>query len=97
MLAATYAAPFAASLIFGEKKDIDSYLFDRWIEKLDLTPYQSQKVIVKGCSKYPVPVSAYLSITARLQPVVQSLMYGEPCSNVPIYKKKKEATTLETV
>ncbi|HOY97663.1 MAG TPA: DUF2480 family protein, partial [Catalimonadaceae bacterium] len=47
-----------------------------------------------GCSKHPVPVSAYISITAKLSPVVQSLMFGEPCSNVPLYKRKKQPSSI---
>ncbi len=92
MLVATYASPYAATITFGPKEQIDGFLFDRWIEKLDVSPYQDQKVIVKGCSKYPVPIAAYVAITAKLSPVVQSLMFGEPCSNVPLYKRKKEPT-----
>lgn len=90
MLVANYAAPFASSITFGKLEAIDTFLFDRWIDKLDLEPYINGKVIVKGCSKHPVPVSAYVSISARLSPVVQSLMFGEPCSNVPLYKRKRE-------
>jgi hypothetical protein len=90
MLVATCAAPFTKSIVFGTKDKIDEILFERWISNLDLSPYKDQKVIVKGCSKYPVPVSAYISITSKLTPVVQSLMFGEPCSNVPLYKRKKQ-------
>lgn len=90
MLVANYAASFAVSITFGNRDQIDVILFDRWIENLDLEPYKNGKVIVKGCSKHPVPVSAYVAISAKLTPVVQSLMFGEPCSNVPLYKRKKE-------
>ena len=92
MLVANYAAPFATTITFGNLEQIDVILFDRWIEKLELEPYRNGKVIVKGCSKHPVPISAYVTISARLTPVVQSLMFGEPCSNVPLYKRKKETT-----
>ena len=94
MLVSTYAAPFAKSIVFGTKESIDGILFERWIANLDLSAYQDQKVIVKGCSKHPVPVSAYISITAKLSPVVQSLMFGEPCSNVPLYKRKKQPSSI---
>ena len=90
MLVANHAAPFATTITFGDQEQIDVMLFDRWIENLDLEPYQNGKVIVKGCSKHPVPISAYVAITTRLTPVVQSLMFGEPCSNVPLYKRKKD-------
>jgi len=90
MLPATYASPYASSIIWGTVDQIDTILFDRWIEKLDIEKYRDQKVIVKGCSKFPVPISAYVAITAKLSSVVQSLMFGEPCSNVPLFKRKKE-------
>jgi hypothetical protein len=90
MLVATHAAPFTKSIVFGTKDKIDEILFERWIENLNISPFIDQKVIVKGCSKFPVPVSAYVSITSKLTPVVQSLMFGEPCSNVPLYKRKKQ-------
>jgi hypothetical protein len=93
MLVATYASPFAASITFGTKNQIDDVLFDRWIQQLDPEKFRSQKVIVKGCSKYPVPLSAYVAITAKLGPLVQSLMFGEACSNVPLFKRKKETPT----
>jgi Protein of unknown function (DUF2480) len=93
MLVATWAAPFAKSIVFGTKDKIIEILFERVIENLDLSIYKDQKVIVKGCSKYPVPVSAYISITSKLAPIVQSLMFGEPCSNVPLYKRKKQVSS----
>jgi hypothetical protein len=64
-------------------------VFQRIIDRLDVETYKDQKVIVKGCSKLPVPTSAFVAISVRLTPIVQSLMFGEPCSNVPLYKKKK--------
>lgn len=94
MLVAGYATGIAASITFGTVEDIDNYLFDRWISALSLEQYRDQKVIVKGCSQYPVPVSAYVSVAAKLTPVVQSLMFGEPCSNVPLFKRKTENTSL---
>jgi hypothetical protein len=55
---------------------------------MDITSFSDQRIIVKGCSKVNVPVSAYVQITSRLQPIVKSIMYGEPCSTVPLYKRK---------
>lgn len=93
MLVAQYLAPVATTVTFGSLEQLDDFLFDRWITALDPEPYRDAKLIVKGCSKYPVPVSAYVAITAKLAPVVQSLMFGEPCSNVPLYKRKKDSLT----
>jgi hypothetical protein len=90
MLVAVQARPFAA-VEFCRPEELDHLLYDRIIRELDLQAYAGQKVIVKGCSKHPVPVSAFVALAEKLQPVVQSLMFGEPCSNVPLYKKKKDA------
>jgi len=59
------------------------------IEDLDEMLYMDQRVIVKGCGSIPIPEAAYVSITQKLMPVVKSLMYGEACSAVPVYKKPK--------
>jgi hypothetical protein len=90
MLVSVHAAPFA-EVIFSVPDRLDEFLYDRIIQGLDISKFEGQKVIVKGCSLYPVPVSAYAALSRRLTPVVQSLMFGEPCSNVPLYKKKKVA------
>lgn len=89
MLVSQFASPYAKSIIFCRPEEQDSYLFDRILENFDPEPYRDKRVIIKGCSKYPVPVQAYVGITAKLTPVVQSLMFGEACSNVPLFKRKK--------
>jgi len=91
MLVAVMAKPFVASVEFCRPEELDRLLFDRKIQSLNIQEYAGQKVIIKGCSKHPVPVSAFTALAEKLQPVVQSLMFGEPCSNVPLYKKKKDA------
>lgn len=92
MLVSNLASPFASTIHFCEPEQLDTFLFDRFIEELNIETYRDQKVIVKGCSKHPVPVSAYVTLTNRLSSVVQSIMYGEACSNVPIFKRKKIET-----
>jgi len=89
MLLAVHLAPHAHMVVFGSLDDLENALFRDAIAKIDPENYRGAKVVVKGCSKYPVPLSAYVEISRKLQPVVASLMYGEPCSTVPIYKRKK--------
>ena len=89
MLVSQYLSPFAAKVLFCDPSQIDSYLYSEILSKIDVEEFRDKRVIVKGCSKFPVPVSAYVEVSALLTPLVQSLMFGEPCSNVPLYKKKK--------
>lgn len=88
MLVATYAAPFAADVLQTTPEQLPEAIFWKRIAALDVTPYVGQRMVVKGCSDRPVPPSAYLEITRRLQPIAQSIFFGEPCSTVPVYKKK---------
>jgi Protein of unknown function (DUF2480) len=92
MLVVTYAESFAKEIFQGDEEDfIKSYYFNT-IENMDLSAFEGQKLVVKGCSDLPVPPAAYLFLTKKLRPIAQSIMYGEPCSTVPIYKKAKTAT-----
>ncbi len=87
MLVANKLSGVAKQFIFGSPEELESLVFIRQIDALDLDTYEGQRVVVKGCSDKPVPVSAYVYLTAKLTPVVKSIMYGEPCSTVPVYKK----------
>ncbi len=89
MLLAAYLEPFASSVVFGDRNDLEKELFRKALAKINLQPYKDAKVVVKGCGDVPIPVSAYVEITRILKPVAQSIMYGEPCSTVPIYKRLK--------
>lgn len=89
MLLASALEPFAKKIVFGDTTVLEESLFHELISILDIEIYRDQKVVIKGCSNKPVPVSAYLELTARLRPVVKSIMYGEPCSTVPVYKRKE--------
>lgn len=88
MLAATYLQPFAKKIVKGDLEDLETSLYQEIISDLDVSPYKNKKIIVKGCSKKPVPDAAYIQLIERIQPHVQSLMYGEACSTVPLMKKK---------
>ena len=81
-------APFAKKIISGTFEDLDSALFQELLSKIDYSVYEGKSVILKGCSKKPVPMSAYILAAQFLQPFAKSIMYGEACSAVPLFKKK---------
>jgi hypothetical protein len=88
MLVATYLQPVAATIILGnEEKLVETILLNN-ISKLNIEEYKDKRVVIKGCGDVHIPESAYLKITALLLPYVKSIMYGEPCSTVPVYKKR---------
>lgn len=91
MLVASYLEPVAKELIFGDKSLAHNSLFLKNLQNINAEDYRDKRVVIKGCGELPVSESAYVAITAKLRPVAQSIMYGEPCSTVPIYKRKKEA------
>ena len=88
MLVATYAAPFAGDIAQTTPGMFVETAFLKKLAALDLSVFEGKRIVVKGCSDKPVPASAYLEITRRLQPVAQSILFGEPCSTVPVYKKR---------
>ena len=89
MLLATYLQPYAKKVITGDLESLETVLYTEVISKMDVSTLQDKPVIVKGCAHKPVPKNAYLLLIEKLQPVVKSLMYGEACSSVPLYKKPK--------
>ncbi len=88
MLLANRMAPYARDIVFGNEDVLETVLFTKAIEKLDVEQYRDQRMVIKGCGDIDVPVSAYVALTEKLTPVVKSLMFGEPCSTVPLYKRK---------
>lgn len=88
MLLANRIAPFAKEVIFGNAEVVEAKLFEKQIEKVDFEQYRDQRIVIKGCGDTPVPVDAYVALTGKLTPIAKSLMFGEPCSTVPIYKRK---------
>lgn len=83
-------APFAKSVVSGTLEDLDTALYQELLPTLDYTKYQDKAVIIKGCSRKPVPMSAYILAAQNLQPFAKSIMYGEACSAVPLYKSAKK-------
>lgn len=90
MLLAIQLEPYANMVVFGTLDDLERKLYDDAIARINFNDYIGAKVVVKGCSKVDVPTSAYVEITRRLKPFAQSIMFGEPCSTVPLYKKPKD-------
>lgn len=88
MLLANRLAPYARQVVFGDAEVLETVLFVKEVAALDVEQYRDQRVVIKGCGDVPVPVSAYVELTQKLTPVAKSLMFGEPCSTVPIYKRK---------
>lgn len=89
ILVATYLAPIADFYAFGDLDALKTQIFLEKINQLDTSIFIDQKVVIKGCSKIEVPNEAYIALSRKLLPVVSSLMYGEPCSTVPLFKKAK--------
>ena len=89
MLLASYLQPVSAELYMGTEQELLKHLFLKNIDAADLSSYKDQRVIVKGCGDIPIGEFAYIEISKRLLPLVKTLMYGEPCSTVPVYKKPR--------
>jgi hypothetical protein len=89
MLAASYLQPIAKELVFGDADFLHKTMFLKNIEKINAEDYRDQRVVIKGCGELPISEIAYVAITNKLRPVAKSIMYGEPCSTVPVYKKPR--------
>jgi len=90
ILVTMHLAPFANKIVNGYLEDLDSVLYEELLSKIDYTVYQDKPVIIKGCSKKSVPMRAYVLAAQYLQPYARSIMYGEACSAVPLYKAAKK-------
>jgi len=88
MLAASYLSGISTAVFFGTKEEMLSSYYHEVLGKLDWQAYADQRVVVKGCGDKEVPVGAYLSVTNHLREVAKSIFYGEPCSTVPVWKRK---------
>ena len=88
MLITSKLQPFARMVLQGDLSDIETQLYADIIRELDLTPFKDKPVIIKGCADKPVPPNAYIWATERIQSVARSVMYGEACSSVPLFKRK---------
>lgn len=89
MLLVTKMAPFAKKVVFGDLEALEQSLYQEALSKVNPENYRDAKLVIKGCSNVHVPEFAYVEIVRILRPVAASIMYGEPCSTVPVYKKSK--------
>lgn len=91
MLLTTKIAPYAKKVVFGTLESLEDILFEEAISTLNLSDYQDARIVIKGCGAKAIPPSAYVKLTALVQPYATVLMYGEPCSTVPLWKKPRES------
>ena len=87
MLVASNLSYTAKAIYFGDENKVREQILLQEISAINTAEYIDQRVVIKGCGEEPVPEEAYLMITSRLRPIAKSIMYGEPCSTVPVYKK----------
>lgn len=89
MLISLNLQPYAKKVVHGNLEILESLLFEEKLKQFPFSDYQDKRIVIKGCSNLPVPVNAYVQICNGLIPYVRSIMYGEPCSTVPLYKSPK--------
>lgn len=89
MLVASKLQGVATTVVQGDLEKLESLLFRQWMDRHDFSQYQDKRMIIKGCSIKPVPTDAFVEFVHRAQPYARSIMFGEPCSTVPVYKKPK--------
>lgn len=90
MLIVSYVDGIVKDSYLGTQEEYLTYHYKCHIAQMDMTAYQEGKIVVKGCSQKPVPAAAYMALTAALKPYAMSIMYGEPCSMVPISKRARK-------
>ena len=88
MLVATYLQPVAKEIVMGDEKELHKTLFLKNLSAINVNEFTDKRVVIKGCGETPIADYVYMEITKLLRPVAKSIMYGEPCSTVPVYKKR---------
>jgi len=90
MLLTTKLEPYANLTVYGDLQLLEYALFKEALSEIDPASFENRPVVIKGCGDIPVPASAYVEITRLIRPYAKSIMYGEPCSTVPLYKKPRQ-------
>lgn len=88
MLLSIQLEPYAKKILIGNLEALETSIYQDVLNSLDVTEYKDKPIIIKGCSNKPVPQNAYIMLATKLKPVAKSIMYGEACSSVPLFKKK---------
>ncbi|MEE4000248.1 DUF2480 family protein [Tenacibaculum sp. FZY0031] len=89
LLLTTELTPFAKKVVVGDLTLLETVIYQEIIHKLDTSEYKDKPVIIKGCANKPIPPSAYTLLIEKINPVAKTIMFGEACSTVPLYKRKR--------
>lgn len=89
LLLASELSAFAKKVVVGNLELLETVLFQEVIQNLNIEPFKDKPIIIKGCAQKPIPSSAFTMLIQKLQPIAKTIMYGEACSTVPLYKRKK--------
>ena len=89
MLAASTLQPVTKEIIFGNEETAKKEILIKNINTINVNEFSDKRVVIKGCGELSIPEEAYIEITKLLRPGAKSIMYGEPCSTVPVFKKEK--------
>lgn len=89
LLLTTELSPFAKKVVVGDLTLLETVIYQEIIQKLDTSEFKDKPVIIKGCTNKPIPPSAYTLLIEKIKPVAKTIMFGEACSTVPLYKRKK--------
>ena len=88
MLITTYVSPFAKKIVVGNLTTLETSIFHNIITNFNVEDYKNKPIIIKGCANKPIPETAYVQLIEKLQPIAKSIMFGEACSTVPLFKNK---------
>jgi Protein of unknown function (DUF2480) len=89
MLLAIQLQPFASTIVFGSREDLEIAIWQKSLERIDYAALEGKKIVVKGCGDIQIPQATFVAFIVRLRAIADKLMYGEPCSTVPLWKKEK--------
>lgn len=93
LLLSSKLAPYSKKIVVGNLELLETSLFQDIIQNLSIESFKEKPIIIKGCAQKPIPPSAFSMLIHKLQPIVKSIMYGEACSTVPLFKKKQNTNT----